>query len=292
MRPLLLLTLLSGTAFSACLPVASSRILGRDLALADPRYAALPSTAIAGFNAEPGQTRTFTAAELQRLARVNGVHVDDPVDICVEFPLRQWTKDDVATAMRRVLPADATLEVLEIQSTATPAGELEFRLDGLEPPGVWRGHVKYAGTSQAPFWARATVTVQYSIVVAATALPADVPIPATALRFEEKTGPLHHEPAASRIADVEGRAPKRAIKAGEIIPVALLADPPAVRRGEPVRVEVRSGPARLHFDAIAEAPARLGAIVELRNPVNGKTFRARLESPATATIEVKGGHPL
>jgi flagella basal body P-ring formation protein FlgA len=292
MKPLLILTFLAGTASPACVPVATSRITGRDLALADPRFAALPSTLVAGFNAEPGKSRIFTGSELQRLAKTNGLVIDQPSDLCFQFPINQLTAENAIAAMRRVLPTEATLDLLEIQSTPVPEGVLEFPLAGLEPGGTWRGYVKFAESSKAPVWARVSVTVPYSAVIAATDLPADMPIPASAVRLEQRTGPLQHESAATRIADVVGRAPGRTLKAGALIPVNLLTDPPAVHRGDPVRVEVRSGAARLHFDAIAEAPAGKGAMVELRNPLNGKTFKARLDSPTTATLEVAGGHSL
>jgi flagella basal body P-ring formation protein FlgA len=288
MRHLLLLAILSGTSLPGCVPVTASRILARDLALADSRYSALPSTLVAGFTAEPGRTRTLTAAQLQRLARANGLDIENPADLCFELPVSRLKEDDAIAAMRRVLPPEAILKLLEIQTLAAPAGDLEFFLAGLEPSGLWRGDVKYAETKKTPVWARVAITINYSAVVAATDLPADLAIPAGALRVEQKTGPMLHELTAASIADVAGRAPKRPVRAGALIPVALLTDPPDVHRGDSVRVEVRSGPALLHFDAIADAPARRGAIVELRNPASGKTFKARLDSPSTATVELTG----
>jgi flagella basal body P-ring formation protein FlgA len=285
MRRLLVYLALSASS-QACLPVSGSRILGRDLALADPRYSALPATLVAAFTAEPGKIRTLAAADLQRLAKANGLSLDNPEELCFEFPMRQVAEEDAVTAMRRVLPAEATLKVIEMQSARIPEGDLTFPLDGLDPAGMWRGYVKYAEARKAPVWARVAITVDYTAVVATTDLPADLPISAASLQLEKITGGLQREIAASSISEVAGRAPARLVKAGAPVPVALLVDPPAIHRGDPVRVEVRSGLARLHFDAIAEAPARKGAIVELRNPLNGKTFKARLDSPSSATIDV------
>lgn len=226
---------------------------------------------------------------MKRLAGANGLGIENPADLCFELPVSLLSEIDVIASMRRVLPPGSALKVLELQSTAVPAGNLEFSLAGLESSGLWRGHIQYAETKQSPVWARVAIAVTYSVVVAATDLPADTAIPADALRLEQRTGPLQHEITAAAIADVAGRAPKRSLKPGTPIAVALLTDPPTVHRGDSVRVEVRSGPARLHFDAIAEAPAFTGAIVELRNPANGKTFKARLDSPTTAIIEISGG---
>ena len=225
MRPFILY-ILASAALPACQPVAHARIFASDLALADSRYSGLPSTLFVGFNAEPGKNRTLTAAELNRLAVGNGLHVESPTPLCFEFPVKPLSKEDVIAAMRRSLLPGASFEVLELQHGPVPEGALEFPLPALDASGVWRGFVRFAESNKVPVWAR----------------------------------------------------------------VALHTEPPAVHRGDPVRVEVRSGAARLHFDAVAEAPASAGATVELRNPINGKTFKARLDSPRTAIVDLPGGH--
>jgi flagella basal body P-ring formation protein FlgA len=78
------------------------------------------------------------------------------------------------------------------------------------------------------------------------------------------------------------------VKAGSAIPLAILADAPTVRKGDPVTVEVESGRARLLFEAVAEASACDGEIVALRNPSSGKTFKARLEAGSTALLVIAG----
>jgi flagella basal body P-ring formation protein FlgA len=297
---LLLLMGLSSAAFAACLPVAGSRVLGRDLALADPRFAALPATLAVGFAPQPGVKRIFTAAELQRIARANGLRVPDgspdPADICFELPMRPLTLADATAAMRRSLPADAELTVEELSKSDLPEGQPEFPTAGLEPsaPGaqgvqLWRGYVRYADTQKASCWARVKLTAHYTVVVAAKDLPPGHALEAALLRLETKTGPLDREPAAARIEEVRGRALKRPLKAGSPVPLGILVEPFAVLRGDAVRVEVRSGPALLHFEAFAEAPAREGDMIELHNPVTGKTFRARLAAGQQAVLVVGEG---
>lgn len=222
----MLTSLLLITIFAACQPVSGGRILGSDLALADSRLAALPSTLIAGFAAPPGANRTFRSAEIGRLARANGVEILNPPELCFTVPLRYPDREEVIQAVRRTLDPGATFEIVEVAATAVPAGDLQFPMGALEPAlggtRIWRGYVKYAETRKAPFWARVRVT-----------------------------------------------------------------DAPALRRGDTVKVEVRSGEARIHFEAVAECAARTGELVELRNPVNGKTFKARLESLSTAVLVLK-----
>jgi flagella basal body P-ring formation protein FlgA len=292
---LLLLMGVSSAAFAACLPVAGSRILGRDLALADPRFAALPATLAVGFAPAPGVRRIYTAAELQRLARANGLQLADPAEICFELPMRPLSPADATVAMRRSLPPDAELTVEELSKSDLPEGQPEFPMAGLEPfaPGaqgvqLWRGYVRYAETQKASCWARVKLTTHYTVVVAAKDLPSGQTLEAAVLRLETKTGPLEREPAAARLEEVRGRALKRPLKAGSPVPLGILVEPFAVRRGDAVRVEVRSGPALLHFEAVAEAPAREGDMIELHNPVNGKTFRARLSAGQMAVLVVGG----
>lgn len=293
---LLLLAGISGAAFAACLPISGSRILGRDLALADSRFSGLPASLAVGFAPAPGAKRVYAAAELQRLARANGFEVNDASQICFEIPMRPLTAEDAAAAMRRAIPADAALTIEELSKSDLPAGQLEFPIAGLEPtaPGaqgvqMWRGYVRYAESRQASCWARVRVTVNYTAVVAVKDLEPGQTLDAAVLRLETKTGPLEREPAATRLEDVRGRVLKRPVLAGSTVPLGILIDPPAVLRGDAVRVEVRSGPARLHFEAVAEAAAREGDVIELRNPLNGKTFKARLAAGRQAVLVIGEG---
>lgn len=299
MKLLLILISLAPAALAACLPVTSGKITARDLALADPRYAALPATLTVGFAPAPGTRRVFAASELSRIARANGLLLRDAIDICFEFPLRQVSLDDASSAMHRSLPADAELRVLEIAATGMPAGDVEFPATGLDPsqPGsdgaqLWQGFVRYAGTRRAPFWARVLVTITYAAVCAARDIQPGSPIDAADLRIGTVRIPLRSPRPALRIEEVTGRVAQAPVKTGEVIPLSLLSEPPAVRRGDSVRVEVRSGPARLHFEAVAESAARAGDIVELRNPLSGKIFRARLESGSKATLVLGTGQKL
>ncbi len=313
---LVTVTALSGTAFAGCLPVAGNRILGRDLALADARFSALPATLTVGFAPSPGARRVYTAAELQRLARANGIPMDDAAEICFELPMRQIRAEDALAAMRRSLPPEVAspapdlkkvsdlrkapdLKIVELEDVLAPAGDLEFPMDGLEPSGpkdsgtqLWRGYVKYAESRKAPYWARVALTVRYTVVVADRNLPVNSPIPAASLHLETRTGPLQRERVAGSMEDVVGRAPQRAVKAGETVPLAILVEPPEVRRGDPVTVDVQSGPAHLELSAVAESSANEGDMIELRNPSSGKTFRARLIPGSKAVVIVAAGQRL
>jgi hypothetical protein len=220
----ILLLLAGASAMAACVPVTNDRIMASDLS------PALPSSLVVGFAPLPGEKRVFSAAEVQRIARANHVTVDELNEICFELPLKTVTKDQLASAMKRVLPAAAHLEIVGIGKAEAPSGEIEFSLSGLEPADasgvrMWRGSARYFGTRKMALWAR--VKVQ---------------------------GPL--------------------------------TQPLAVHRGEAVRVDVASGPARLHFEAVAESDAREGDFVALKNPLSGKTFRAKVGAGGKVSVVI------
>jgi flagella basal body P-ring formation protein FlgA len=294
-----LAVILSSIASAGCLPVTGNRILGSDLARANPQFSALPASLTVGYAPAPGAKRIYAATDLERLGRANGIPLTNPADVCFEVPMQQIREEDVVAAMRRALPAGAALKIVELAKPDVPAGQLEFPVAGLEPstpsaPGtqLWRGYVKYAETRKAAYWARVEVTASFTAVVAIKDLPLNKAIDAASLRTEMRTGPLDREQSAVRIDDVIGRVPRRALKAGVPIPLALLVDPPEVHRGDPVKVEVQSGPAHLQFEAIAENSANEGEMVELRNPSSGKTFRARLSPGSKVTVIIAAGQSL
>ena len=286
--------LLASACAADCLPVTTSRITGSDLAKANPAFAALPATYIVGIAPEPGQRRVLTAAELDRIAAANRVPRTPFTEVCFTVPVAKLAEKDMVAAMRKVLSPDAEVKIIEASNGDVPAGSTEFPLASLEPPAadsggvqLWRGFVRYAETRKAPIWARVSLVEHFKAVVAARDLS-----PNTAwgiemgsfFRVEERTGPPPREKIATSLADLAGRQVTRSIKAGDVIPMVALTAAWDVRRGDPIRVEVRSGEAHLSFDAIAETPARQGDMVELRNPTSGKLFRARLEQGARATL--------
>jgi flagella basal body P-ring formation protein FlgA len=282
---------------SACLPVGGDHILGRDLALADAKFSLLPATMQLGYAPVPGSPRVFTPAELQRIARANGIptgtNPSDFAETCFEVPTHFPGDAEFVGSMLLRLPRDANVRLLDMSRAAIPSGKIEFPLTGLEPPAagndgaqLWRGFVQYSETRRIAVWARVAVAVTYTTVVTRKDLAADTPIAADALRIETRTGAFKREPTASHIEEVAGRVVRRTVKSGAEIPLSLLDEPPAIRRGDLVRVEVQSGLAVLHFDAVAQTTVRAGEVAELRNTVSGKTFRARAETGSRAIVIV------
>lgn len=165
MKPLILMLVLLGAARAACFPIKGSRILGRNLAEAEPGFAGLPATLMLGYAPAPGNSRVFAVAELLRIARGNSIPFVPVGDICFDLPMRKVTEEEAVAAIRKSLPREATVKLIELQKILVPEGELEFPVEGLQPPTplsgrtrLWRGNVRYSDTQKAPFWARVEIT--------------------------------------------------------------------------------------------------------------------------------------
>jgi len=283
MSPLPILVMLASVSPAPCIPVEGEHILAVDLARAVPAFAGLPPELALGFAPAPGGRRTFAAAELVRLAQRYGVAVEPGSEVCFARLAETLTRERVASALQAVLPA-AHIEVIDFSHQPLPRGELRFLLSGLdhpvsatqESPLVWRGAVCPPGQPDFPVWAKVRVRVVSTQVIATDALPPDRPITQRQLHEEPYEGP----PGLPTLSEILGRAPRRQIPAGAVIEARWLTEPQDVVRGEPVRVEVRSGLARLMLEGQAQSSGRRGETVSVRNPSNGKIFRARVVGQA------------
>jgi flagella basal body P-ring formation protein FlgA len=92
-----------------------------------------------------------------------------------------------------------------------------------------------------------------------------------------------------KLEDVVGRAARRRIATGSMIPADALEDPCEVCKGQSVTVEVRSGAARLKLDAEAATAGRRGDTVTVRNPQTGKVFRARVLGKQSVGVDCTKG---
>ena len=287
---LLLFLTLPAIVSARCLSVTGDRIFGADLASADAKLASLPAALQLGYAPFPGASRVFTAVELQRIARTNGIQAADLTDICFEIPVHVPADSEFVDVMRLALPADATLRLVDMARAAIPSGKIRFPLSGLEPPAVgnngalWRGFVQYTDTRRIAVWARVVVTATYTTVITRNTLVADTPVEAASLEVRTKTGPLKREATASRLEQVVGRVIRRPLPAGSEIPLSLVDEAPAIRRGDLVRVEVRSGLAVLHFEAVADSNMRSRRIWR----VSQSHYRQDLSGAGRNRLESRG----
>ncbi len=294
--PLFLLA--SPALFGACAAVDHDPITARDLAGILPVFARLdPDTPIAPAPG-PSIQRVFHPLELIALARNYSLDLATTEDLCFEWPMEALDRDRVLEAMRAALPnPKARIALLEISRYPAPRGRIEFHREDLGSPAlpnaptpvVWRGSVVYAGTRRFAIWARVEITAPVNHLVAAELIREGTPIVPGQIRMESSDSfPLFSD-VASSIDQVAGRVALRNIAAGSEIHLNQLAQPPDIKRGDAVSVEVLSGSARLAFTGKSESDGRKGETISIRNPRSNRVFQARVDGKDRALVDLRGG---
>lgn len=286
---------LSGEAVAqapACAPLASERILAKDLAAVLPEFSALPPQTELASAPPPGSRRTFHAPELASLAERYSLPAAGLHEICFEWPMERLDPARVVQAMQSALGiADAAIEIAETSLYPVPRGRLEFSRERLGAPAspaqrspvLWPGEVVYGSDRRFAIWARVRITASCTRLVAVENLRAGQPIEARAVaRKTEKCFPRGGDAAARD--EVEGMQPLRPIAAGQEVRLDQLAPPNDINRGELVSVEVRAGAAHLSFTGRAESAGRAGDPVSIRNLQSNRVFQARVSGKGKALV--------
>ena len=252
----------------------------RDLAAAAPAFAPLPGDDTVGYAPAPGSQRTFSPAELSRLAARNGLASAGPA-VCFVRETERLTRERVLAALREALPPDAGLELIDFSSGAVPKGPIEFPRNGLTPAPagspraatLWRGRIRYAGSRAAPLWAKVRVWTTRAAALAVQDLAPGKQIQDADIRFENvDTAPF----SADESAQIVGMSVKMPVRAGRLIPSSALAIAADVARGDTVELHAQYGAAAVRLEARAEGSGRTGDIIPVRNTNSGKTLRARV----------------
>lgn len=302
MRGLLLRTVMGvavaaaawGAAPAACTPVDGDRILGRDLAAADPFFASVDPQETIAFAPAPGVRRVLGHAELVRLARRHHLAGEPALGkICFERLTQVLTPELLLPVLKKALDVpDARIEIVDYSRYPVPRGELRFSRAGLNvplaaapgAPALWRGGMLDSSRHTATVWARVRISLQRTWVEAREDLPAGLPVSVQQLVI--RSGPQFPRADAplSSPAQAAGLRPVRTIRAGQLLFARMLAAPPEVERGETVEVSVESGAAELAFEAQAEASGRAGDTIAVRNPANGRRFSAQVVAKGKVSV--------
>ena len=288
MVPLLVAAITLGRA--QCVPVSGERILARDMAQAAPVFAGLPPELALGYVPAAGARRTFSVAELGRLARRYGL-AEPAGEACFTRTLDTLTRESVERALRAILPG-ARIEIVDFSRQPVPPGELRFPLSGLCPPSasapevplVWRGYAGPPGENGLAVSAKVRIHMAGTRLVAAEELMPGRRIEQAQLRLEPYEGP----PGWLDVSQVVGRAPRNSIPSGTVIEARMLTEGLDVLRGERVRVEVSCGRARVLLDGEAQAAGKRGQTILVRNPSSGKVFPARIEAQGAVSVMAPG----
>jgi flagella basal body P-ring formation protein FlgA len=205
-----------------------------------------------------------------------------PASVCFEWPTAPLDSVRVEDAIRHSLPEGASVKVLEISRIAVPPGEIEFPIDMLRA-GYWRGFIRYGQGSKFDIWARVNVTVKQTRVVATAPIKAGDRIAASQIRLEE----IEEAPDNTRVSQVEeavGMISKRSYTEGSPLLARMLERPPAVLKGDTVRLHTAVGAARVSMEVHAQAPGKIGDCIPVKNPSSGRVLRARVESAGEVTL--------
>lgn len=279
---------------TSCHPVEGDRIFARDLAAVLPEFRAATPQALVAQAPLPGSQRTFHGQELRALAHRFGIALSSEQDICFEWSLQPLDRARAIAAMRESLQiSDARIEITDMLSDRVPAGRIEFPLGSLGTPSptgpstpvLWRGSVVYGDAHRFAIWARVEIAAPCQKLVAAESLRAARPIEARQIHSTSETcfPVAGKEPLT--VAQVAGMTPVRSLPAGSELRADLLAPPNDINRGDAVRVEVRSGAARLALTARALTGGRSGDTISVRNPESNKTFQARVTGKGMAIVD-------
>ena len=301
MRTIFIALVLASLDRAACLPVASDRIVARELLHAVPFLQPLDPGTTLGFSPLPGTQRIISRRELALIARQHGLILspDAPTPaVCVERALRHISAEEMKAALVAALNMPgAELELVEFSEQAVPPGTLEFRLSGLSKPArqapdhpvVWRGRVIYDGLRSAMVWARVKILVDRVALVAAEDIAMGAVIRGEQVKeVHERQFPLL-EPLPASPDKIAGKVARRIISAGQRFTPGSLDEPKDIFRGDKVRVSVIDGSATLSLDGVAESSGKKGESIVVHNPATGKNFRAVVMEKGQATVRSSPG---
>ncbi len=267
-----------------CHTISSDVIFARDVAAVIPGFTRVAGDFRLGAVSDSGAPRILAGADLQRIARNQGVELVDLPDVC--FALRVFVPqaDEIRVAMRKTLRDVPGIDAAKIEISSSsqqpvPFGDLVFPRSGLQLPSgiqqeaMWRGFVRHTG-GDFPVWAKVRVIANTTRIVAIANIPSGKPIQRNQVRLETCEDSLLDETTARNLDEVIGYLPKSVLRADFPIRKTQLAPAPDVEKGELVDVQVFAGAAHLVVKAKAQADGFKGSSILMHNLSSGKDFSA------------------
>jgi flagella basal body P-ring formation protein FlgA len=279
-------------AAGQCIVVAGDRIRAGDIASSAPEFSHRPPDTEIGISPLPGSVRHLRSTELTRI-------LGSPVagEICVVRLTRTLTADEITTAMRSTIPdTEVRLSVVDYSHSPVPPGAVEFPLSGLAQsaapvsavPVLWRGRVRYDAGRTVAVWARVRISITSRVLVARRQIRVGEALASDDV--DEKTIDYASltPPQAVDLTTLTKSETSRDIVQGAIIERSMLRPKAAVRKGDTIRVAVKSPGAELRFDAPVASAARIGDRVLVRNPLSGRMVSAVVRGTGEAVIDLGG----
>lgn len=286
--PFVSLCFAAGIARGAeCISVEGPRIRMADAAKGMPELQSADPEIDLGYAPQPGIRRVMRPWELNHLAREHKIVIPQSAEICFERKVRNLSPEEIEAAIRKDLPADTRLEILDWSRFPVPLGDLAFPLGalaGAKPgPVMWKGWIAVEGQRRFPVWALVRIGVPGTRVVALAEIGARTLVLPEHLR-EEPCEVLPLPGGSVRMDDISGRITKRRIPLGAPLSQSDVDAAPEVRRGDPIVVRARAGAAVVSFEGIAEGSGRTGQSVSVQNRATKKRIRARIAGPGLADV--------
>ena len=287
------LGVLLSIATTGCHPVLDGdRILGRHLALADPTYSVVPPDAVIGLSPSPGVHRTLPPAVLRKLLEEHGGNTAAVAPICLEWPMRQLTPDELRQAMSAALAnPKLSIEILDFTVAPVPAGPLVLSRSGITSEeaivgggATWRGDVILPGDRRYRIWTRVKISGTSDRVVATRNINAGQQIGPGDLQLAAVTALPAKAGDLRSVDDATGLLPRRAIRQGELVRRSDFDAPSVVGRGEMIQVNLNRRTVRFQTTGRAEIAGRTGEWITIVNPETGKKYRGLVKGPGKVEI--------
>lgn len=274
-----------------CRMLEAESVLARDVVATVPAFAQLPPDFLLGYVASSGAPKVLHGADLERIAKNRGVDLRGLPDVCFARKTFVPSESQIREAMNKSLGIPkAKIEVVSSSQREAPSGELVFSRSGLQSPlpgqteVMWHGFVHFGESGRFPVSARVRITATVTRVVTTSDLAPGKLIQPSQVRVELTEDSPLDETLARSLDEVAGSLCRASLRAGTVIRKSQIERPSDVMRGEVVRVDVFEGAAHLEIEGIAQSSGMKGASIVVRNPSNGKDFRAQIAGKGIATI--------
>jgi len=145
-------------------------------------------------------------------------------------------------------------------------------------------HTQCPGSKPWSLYVSASVKVMESVVVASRNIPKG-----TLLSYEDfdtqlkDTANLSNNYVAD-IAQLLGKSSARTIRAGEVLRFSLVNEPIAIKRGDTVVVEARTGAIVVSSQAVALADGKVGDQISVRNSQSERVVRIEILGPGRGRV--------
>jgi flagella basal body P-ring formation protein FlgA len=294
-RAAFLFILLADGLMAGCVAVEGDQILARHLVKVDEAFDQLSSGTYLSYAPKIGERRVVTAKEIQHWAFEHNISARVRESVCFEGAGRSSQAEDFEREIRRILGReDVEISVLDYSHESLPPGHVQMNRAGAALPSpnhsdwpfLWHGEWVADSGSRYAVWARVRILAPVRVIRSKSALPSGTLIRRESIEETQVRGcPLMQE-SAETVDLYVGKQLVHAVGKGELLNLAMVQSPPAVLKGNSVRVEVRSGFASLRFSARAENSGAIGDTIVLTNPSGSRKFKAVVAAPGRVLINL------